>query len=205
MVMQTILIVDDDRTANEAVAEVLREAGRELVLCGDIESAELVLERSLPALVVTDLRLSGPFCYEGLDLIGYVKRYAPDCQVVVVARALAQGLAQEALRRGADAVFSKPFCLDALRLLLPASRDTTEPSRVVRIPSIDEVLKGHLLIPSYQPIVDLATKGCAVHGFESLARYRGAFLSDPSALFEYAARKSRLVDLEPVCMPASFA
>src|SRR5258708_26578143 len=120
--MQSMLSVDDDRPANEAVAEVLREAGRELVLCGDIESAELVLERSLPALVVTDLRLSGPFCYEGLDLIGYVKRYAPDFQVVVVARALTQGLAQEGLSRETDAGCSQRSCREARRRLLPSCK-----------------------------------------------------------------------------------
>jgi EAL domain-containing protein (putative c-di-GMP-specific phosphodiesterase class I)/ActR/RegA family two-component response regulator len=201
--MQTILLVDDDSGANEALAVLLAEAGRRLVLCGDVESAELVVNRGAPTFVVTDLRLSSPFRYEGLDFIGYVKRYAPSTQVVVVTGAIVQGLVQEALTRGADVVFAKPLCVAALRALLPAGEATTEPSRVIRMPSIEEILRSQLLVPNYQPIIDLTTY--TIHGFESLARYQGYLLSNPAVLFEYAARKGRLVELELVCIRASLA
>jgi EAL domain-containing protein (putative c-di-GMP-specific phosphodiesterase class I) len=41
--------------------------------------------------------------------------------------------------------------------------------------------------------------GYAAHGYESLARYDGPLFSNPTTLFEYAARKQRLVDLELSC------
>jgi EAL domain-containing protein (putative c-di-GMP-specific phosphodiesterase class I) len=77
---------------------------------------------------------------------------------------------------------------------------------VLWIPSIDEVLESALLIPQFQPVVDMSTGAPhAVHGYESLARFRGPFFSDPSLLFEYAARKKRIEDLEMACMRGTFA
>jgi DNA-binding NtrC family response regulator len=58
--MQTILIVDDDRSITEALAGGLEQPGRELILCSDLESAQLVIERTPPACIITDVRLTGP-------------------------------------------------------------------------------------------------------------------------------------------------
>src|SRR5262249_1296205 len=76
---------------------------------------------------------------------------------------------------------------------------------VRRIPSIDEVIASDRLIPNYQPIIDLRSEERPIHGFESLARFDDPLLSDPLTLFDYAQRKGRLVDLELVCVQASFA
>ena len=198
--MQTILIVDDDETLVEGLAGLLERPGRKLILCGDLESAQVVVEEEIPTCVVTDVRLSGPFRYEGLDFISQVKRLSANTTVVVITGAATEGLTSEALKRGAVAVIEKPFETAKLAAYLPEPTDGEE-SCVVRFPSIDQVIRSPLLVPVFQPIVDLSVPGGAtVHGYESLARFEGTPLSNPVTLFEYASRKGRLVDLEVACV-----
>jgi EAL domain-containing protein (putative c-di-GMP-specific phosphodiesterase class I) len=202
--MQTILIIDDDPLITEALAQLLEQSGRELILCGDLESAQMVIERMRPACVVTDVRLTSPFRYEGLDFIGDVKRNSPESRIILMTGAHTDELEHEALARGAAAVLTKPFALSELEAYIPAAT-SSEQSSVVRVPSIDDIVDGSSLVPNFQPIVDLSDKDLAVHGFESLARFHGPFLSMPEALFEYAGRKERIVDLELACLRGTFA
>ncbi|MFA6958337.1 MAG: EAL domain-containing response regulator [Thermoanaerobaculia bacterium] len=204
--MQTILIVDDDRAITEALADGLEQPGRELILCSDLESAQLVIERIPLECVITDVRLTGPFRFEGLDFISHIKRHAPGSRIIVMTGARAEGLEREALERGADAVQQKPFGLEELEGQLPMKPAFGGPPSVVRIPAIDDVIESGQLVPSFQPIVDLSTTHPhTVHGYESLARFYGLFFSDPNILFEYAARKGRVVDLELACIRSTFA
>ncbi len=202
--MQTILIVDDDRTITEALAGGLEQPGRELILCSDIESAQLVIERIPPACIVTDVRLSGPFRFEGLDFIADIKRWARDSRIIVMTGARVEGLEREALERGAHAVLQKPFEISELETHLRLEPASAEPPSVVRIPSMDDVIGSALLVPNFQAIFDLSTDPHAVHGYESLARFHGPLLLAPDALFDYAARKNRIVDLELACVRSTF-
>jgi EAL domain-containing protein (putative c-di-GMP-specific phosphodiesterase class I)/ActR/RegA family two-component response regulator len=200
--MQTILILDSDRGANDALAELLCVSGRHVILCGDVESAELVVNRTpAPDFVITTVRLSSHFRYERLDFIEYIKRCAPSSHVVVLTGSVIQDLQEEALARGADVVLGKPLCLASLRDILTGGEAAAERGCVIRTPLLDDILRSGLLVPKYQPIVDLTTE--VIRGFESLARYQGELFSDPVMLFEYAARKGRLVELELACIRAS--
>jgi EAL domain-containing protein (putative c-di-GMP-specific phosphodiesterase class I) len=204
--MQTVLIVDDDRIITEALAAGLDQPGRELILCSDLESAQLVIERSPPACIITDVQLTGPFRYEGLDFITDIKRYAPGSRIIVMTGARAEGLEREALQRGAHAMLQKPFELKELEAHVPAQPASGEPASIVRIPSVDDVIESELLVPNFQPIFDLSTTHPhAVYGYESLARFQGPLFSVPNTLFEYAARKNRIVDLELACVRSTFA
>ena len=61
-----VLIVDDDKTTREGLAEFLEEAGYEAVAVGTFEDATRVLRTSPPDLLIADVRL-GPF--NGLQLV----------------------------------------------------------------------------------------------------------------------------------------
>ncbi|MBI2212507.1 MAG: EAL domain-containing response regulator [Acidobacteria bacterium] len=202
--MQSILIVDDDETVSCAVADALVRDGRKLILCSDLESAQLVIEREPPDCVITDIHLSGPFRYEGLDFIQEIKRRTNDVPVIVITGARTEALEREALDRGASIVLQKPFDIATLEAHLPASSGSEEAS-IERIPTLDEVLASPLLTPVFHPIVDISTGTCAVHGYESLARFGGMLFSNPQMLFDYASRKGRLTDLELTCVRNTFA
>jgi EAL domain-containing protein (putative c-di-GMP-specific phosphodiesterase class I) len=203
--MQTILIVDDDDSVTEGLAETLQRTGRELILCRDLESAQLVVEREVLAYVVTDVRLSGPFRYEGLDFITDIKRHSRDARIIVMTGAWSEELKREALARGAAAVLEKPFETADLEVHLADPTGSEEPA-VRRVPSLDHVIHSPLFVPAFQPIVDISVPGSVtIHGYESLARFPGTLFSNPAILFEYASRKGRLVDLELACVRHSLA
>jgi EAL domain-containing protein (putative c-di-GMP-specific phosphodiesterase class I) len=203
--MQTILIVDDEPHTAEALAGLLEEPGRTLVICTDVQSAEIVVERAAPDCVLTDLQFTGPFCYDGLGFVQFVRNRAPRSRIVVITGAHDEGLEAEARLRGADAMLQKPLQRAALEDHLDRGHWCGGRSTVLRVPSIDEVIASGRLVPKYQPIIDLSAGTRTIHGFESLARFDGTIFSNPLTLFDYAQRKGRLVDLELVCVEASFA
>jgi EAL domain-containing protein (putative c-di-GMP-specific phosphodiesterase class I) len=74
---------------------------------------------------------------------------------------------------------------------------------IIRMPMMEEILRGTALRPYFQPIIMLA-RGAATYGYESLARYReNPLLRDPAVLFHYAERKHRVSDLELACAAAT--
>ncbi len=201
---QTVLIVDDDRRITDALAMLLERPGREIVVCGSIESAQIVVERIHVSCVVTDVRLTSPFRFEGLDFIRDVKRHSPESIIVLMTGSLTAELTREAIERGATAVLAKPFGTDELEALIGPPASDVE-ARLEVVPSMDDVIGDGQIVPFFQPIVDL-TAGLSPFGFESLARLRtDGILRSPDALFAYAGRSGRIVDLEMACIRSTFA
>jgi EAL domain-containing protein (putative c-di-GMP-specific phosphodiesterase class I) len=202
--VQTVLILDDDRNLSEALSAAMERRGREIVVCSDIESAQLVMERQPITCVLSDVRLTSPFRFEGLEFIREVKERSPQALFVLMTGMPTEELVREALARGAAAVLVKPFELDVLERLIGAPANDDEESRVVSLPTIDEITGGDALFPMFQKIVDL-TAGEATHGFESLARLRtSGIYRFPDALFDYAARKGKIIELELACIRGTF-
>jgi EAL domain-containing protein (putative c-di-GMP-specific phosphodiesterase class I) len=203
--LQTVLIVDDDADIADALAMMLERPGRELIVCGDLESAEIAIERMPVAGVITDVRLSSPFRFEGLDFINHIRRHSPDSVIVLMTGANSPELEKEAIARGAATVLSKPFDTALLDELLPEPKSRDE-GRIVRMPSLDTIVTSAKLFPLLQPIVRLAEPPFAPFGYESLARCETpSILALPDALFDYAHRKGRVAELELACIRATFA
>lgn len=78
------LIVEDNSLQREALAEVLKGQGLEVVECTTAEAAELVVVNSGTELLalVTDNTLAGKMT--GVELAEYTKRRFPHMNVVVV-------------------------------------------------------------------------------------------------------------------------
>lgn len=64
-----LLILDDDDAITEGLAMALEKEGRTVITCSDREAAEVVLGRLPISLLLSDIRLTGPFAFEGLDLV----------------------------------------------------------------------------------------------------------------------------------------
>jgi EAL domain-containing protein (putative c-di-GMP-specific phosphodiesterase class I) len=207
---QLILLVDDDVMITEGLAAGLEREGRSMITCNDVESAELVTERMRPSHIVADIRLSGPFGYEGLDFIRFAKRVVPESRVILISGDCAEALQLEASERGAVAFLKKPFDvkeLDAMLDLLHASALTghSTEDRVIRTPLLDDIMQGRALSTAFQPIVDLALPNRPAYGFEALARCRtDSLFRSPDVLFQYASRKNRVADLEGACIARAF-
>ena len=197
--------MDDDAPLAEGLAALLEMPGRRIVVCRELESAQLVLDVEPPDVVVTDVRLSSPFRFEGLDFIRDARRQMPAGTIILMTGALSAGMADEARARGASAVLEKPFAVAELEALLPPPPDASEEGATVLVPTLDEVVSGSLLMPVFQPIVDIDLTPERAYGYESLARFHGEFFTNPGLLFDYATRRGRLIELELACMKAAFA
>jgi EAL domain-containing protein (putative c-di-GMP-specific phosphodiesterase class I) len=203
--VQTILILDDDRILAEGIAAVLETPGRRSVICRDLEAAQLILDTEVLAAVITDVRLSGPFRFEGLDFVRDARRRLPRGPIILMTGVLSDGMEAEARARGATEVLEKPFAVASLEALLPAPDSSAGEETTVLVPSLDEVIDGTLLTPAFQPIVDIALSPERPHGYEALARFHGPFFTNPALLFDYAARLGRLNELELACMRQAFS
>jgi EAL domain-containing protein (putative c-di-GMP-specific phosphodiesterase class I)/ActR/RegA family two-component response regulator len=200
---QIVLLLDDDLMITEGLAAGLERSGRTIITCNDIESGELVVEWLNPSHIVTDMKLSSPFKYEGLDFIRFAKNHSPDTRIVVMTGDAPDALQLEASERGAVAFLQKPFDISDLDSVLdimapPRVGSPSWPS-IIRMPLIDEIVSSPSLTTVFQPIVRLP--GGDPVGYEALARFASESpLRDPETLFKYALRKERLADLEMACL-----
>lgn len=200
---QVILVVDDEPATTDALAMLLEATGRTIVTCNDIDSAKLVLARIPLSAVLSDVKFSGPFGFEGLEFLPHVSRHAPQTPVILMTGSSTGPLVEEAKRRGAVEVIEKPFKaeqLEAILSQLPYNGQQQLPDdspRIIRIPPFQEILTGSDLQPHFQPIVALADPESERLGFESLARFASRTpLLDPELLFAYADSKGGVLELE---------
>ncbi len=205
---QLILILDDDEMITDGLAAGLEREGRTLITCNDVESAELIVERMQPSHIVADIRISGPFGYEGLDFIRFAKKHTPESRVILITGDASAALQLEASERGAVGFLQKPFDvseLDATIDMLHCSALSAQSGfdRIIRMTPLDAILRSDALRPMFQPIVSIGAEP-GVFGYESLARFRtDSPLRDPEVLFKYAERKHRVVELELACIAHS--
>lgn len=202
---QLILILDDDETITIGMAAGLERADRRLITCNDVESAELIVERMHPSHIVADVRISGPFGYEGLDFIRFAKLHARESRIILISGDAPDALQREASSRGASAFLQKPFTIAELdatidMLQCPGVSASSGFESVIRMPMLDEILGSSALRPQFQPILRLGPVP-EIFGYESLARFRvNSPFRNPELLFRYAVRKHRVVELELACI-----
>ena len=192
---QTVLILDDDPEVCLALATALSARGRHLIVCRDVESAQLVFGRFPITHVLTDVKLTGPFRFEGLDIIDLARRNPQTVSVLVITGHATEELRAEAHARGAEGVLQKPCSIADIEQFV--RRPEVDGESVLTImPPIDEILGGGMLWTQFQPLVWIDQPRHAV-GFEALNRLRSdSPLADPELLFQYALSKGRIVDLE---------
>ncbi|MDP9194864.1 MAG: EAL domain-containing protein [Acidobacteriota bacterium] len=203
---QYILLADDDDTITEALSFTLERPGRTVILCSDIDAAEIALTRYPVTHLVTDVQFSGDFGFEGLHFLGRVRAQAPRCSILLMTGNATPSLRQAAGVHGAS-VLAKPFSTAALETALgtPAASETTPaswdaPYEVIRIPSIEEILRGDGLSIAFQPIVRLTPNGSTTFAYEALTRVAGNWVNGPAPLFEYAERRGKLPELNIAMM-----
>ena len=200
---QIVLVLDDDPMITEGLAMGLAREGRTVITANDLEGGEMVVEWLKPSHVVSDVRLTGTFGYEGLDFIRFVKRHSPDSRIILMTGDAPDALQLEASERGAVGFLRKPFTVaeldSVLNLMAPFRTGSPDWPQIIRVPLLDEILSGNILASVFQPIVRIATGEQL--GYEALARCRtDSPLRNPETLFEYATRKHRVTDLEVACV-----
>ena len=109
--MTTILLVEDDRTLREGVAEALRRDGYDVELAHDGYEAERALRAGGHDLVILDLMLPGP---SGLELLRDLRKRDRKTPVLILTARADEGDKVLGLELGADDYVTKPFSLREL-------------------------------------------------------------------------------------------
>jgi two-component system response regulator HydG len=109
-----VLIVDNDQSHAETVAESLERVGYECeVATSGTQGAELI-ERETFDLVITDLKMAD---IDGLEILARAKKVLPDCEVIVVTGYGTIPSAVAAMQQGAFNYLQKPLDLGHLRVI----------------------------------------------------------------------------------------
>ena len=111
MTHPAILVVEDDIDLREALGDTLRLAGYEPELVQDGRLALDALDRSEPAMVITDIQMPR---MDGHTLLKHIKQRWPDLPVLLMTAYGSIQKAVEAMRDGAVDYLTKPFEAEVL-------------------------------------------------------------------------------------------
>ncbi len=111
-----ILVVDDDQSSRELLSRILGQDGHRVTALADGREAIEALGRGdTPDLVVSDIRMAEA---DGLQVMDAYRQKAPDTPVILVTAFGTVDGALEAIRRGAADYLSKPYDVDAIKLVV---------------------------------------------------------------------------------------
>lgn len=113
--MSSILLVEDRESLRRLLERALRQAGHEVLACGDLPGAHQALAERSFDLVLTDLKLPSG---EGTELLEAPRRRAEGIPVVVLTAYGSVQTAVEAMKRGAADFLEKPIEIGALEQLV---------------------------------------------------------------------------------------
>lgn len=119
----SLLLVDDDATFCQVLAEALEARGFAVRVAHDVPSALAVAQEDPPEYAVVDLRMPGP---SGLELIAQLKRLDENTRIVVLTGYASIATAVEAVKLGAVYYLAKPA--DADEIVAALQRDAGDAS-----------------------------------------------------------------------------
>ena len=110
-----ILIVDDELSVRELLAEGLETFGYRTRMAAGADAAYRMIQEEQPHLVLSDIDMPGK---TGLELLDQVKKLNPDIEVVMVTGVIDADIAINSIRQGATDYVTKPFNLEEVRIVV---------------------------------------------------------------------------------------
>jgi len=123
-----VLVVDDNKTAAEAVATLLRREQHQVEVCYDGQAAIDHLQQAHFDLVLTDLRMEP---VSGLEVVRAARAVDPPVDVMVFTAFGSVEVAVEAMRLGASDFLTKPVAAEQILRRVRELRPATLPSETV--------------------------------------------------------------------------
>lgn len=109
----TILLIEDDQSLGQLLAEELETDGYTLQRAGTVAEAQQQLKQQRPSLIVSDLRLPDG---DGMQVLSFQQAEHPGIPFIVITAFGTVDQAVDALKAGADDFLTKPLSTDHLRL-----------------------------------------------------------------------------------------
>src|SRR6266436_4588174 len=113
--MARVLLVDDEVTMVQMVAELLRQEGHEVFPFTNGAAGLAALTAHSPELVITDLYFDKTRAH-GLEILAKSRELSPPAVVIVITGFGTIETAVDAMKKGAFDYLEKPFKIDALKL-----------------------------------------------------------------------------------------
>src|SRR5947209_15109026 len=110
-----LLIIDDEASHAEAVAESLERVGYECTVATSGTAGARRIEEDEPNVILTDLKMDG---LDGLAIVRKARQALPDAEVVVITGHGDVQSAVEAMKAGAANFLQKPVNLAELRTMV---------------------------------------------------------------------------------------
>jgi len=107
--MKRILIVDDEPTILLSLSHLLSNKDTTVIACSRIEEAEEAILQYTFDLVIADIRMSGMYGIEGLELLSYIKKQSPETEVIIMTAYGSDEIKKDAYRHGAFYYYEKPI------------------------------------------------------------------------------------------------
>ena len=122
--MGRILVADDELSMREFLTILLSKSGHDVV-CVDSGEAALtqVDESTYFDIVLTDLKMGG---MSGLDVLREVQNLSPGTQIVIMTAYATTETAIQAMKDGAYDYITKPFKVDAVRVVIDKALEKSE-------------------------------------------------------------------------------
>jgi DNA-binding NtrC family response regulator len=125
-----LLIVDDEEPILFALSDFFSTLGFEVDCARELGQAKRFIDQNGYVVVIADLRLTGVYDAEGLQLVSYIRERAPQTKVVLLTAYGFPDIEREARRRGVCAFLHKPKPLAEIVDLVTSmidERPTSEP------------------------------------------------------------------------------
>jgi len=113
--MNTILVVDDERSMRDFLKILLVKDGHNVVTAEDGEKALAYLSNHSVDLVISDIRMPG---MSGLELLEAIRMDSADLPVVMITAFASPNDAVRAMKSGAYDYISKPFNVDEIKSVI---------------------------------------------------------------------------------------
>lgn len=107
----SILLVDDNEELRSMICEQLALAGFAVDEAEDGVKAIEMIKAGTYALLLLDINMPGK---SGLEVLKFVRKYSPDCKVIMLTGLTGLAAATESVRLGAEDYITKPYKLSYL-------------------------------------------------------------------------------------------
>lgn len=111
--MANVLIIDDNETMREGVAQVVRRMGHKVCATASGTEALAIFKKTPADFVITDLKMNG---MDGLEVLRRIREQDPDCPTLLMTAYGTVEAAVEAMKLGAMDFLTKPFSPEVVRL-----------------------------------------------------------------------------------------
>ncbi len=113
--MNSILIVDDEKSLRDFLVIMLEEEGYQVVTASGVDKAIKLIRENIFDLILTDIRMGSS---NGIDVLDAARNTLPDTPVVMMTAYASAETAVTAMKKGAYDYISKPFKIEDIQLIV---------------------------------------------------------------------------------------